>query len=84
MSDAEKPEGEAKKPKAEGAPKAEKKAAAKGAPAPKADAPKKLKENKGDYIPRFKERYKKEIRAAFGDGSADGDLWPKAHVHEVA
>ena len=72
MSDAEKPEGskdgEAKKPKAEGAapqgaPKGEKKAGGKAAAAPKADAPKKLKENKGDYVPRLKQRYKKEIRA---------------------
>src|SRR5262249_43392612 len=66
MSDAEKPEGEAKKPKADGAPKGEpkgeKKAGAKAA-APKGDAPKKLKENKGDYVPRLKQRYKKEIRA---------------------
>ena len=63
MSDAEKPEAEAaaKKPKADAAPKEKK--AGKAAAAPKADAPKKLKENKGDYVPRFKERYKKEIRA---------------------
>ncbi len=70
MSDAEKPEGEPKKAKAEGAPKGDAQKAegkgekkAKGAAAPKEAAPKKLKENKGDYVPRLKERYRKEIRA---------------------